>query len=71
MKSSNTENKPLIPPPAFGIVEQGLYRSSIPYKEHFRFLRTLNLKTIISLCQEIPSKPVTVFCTSHNINFVK
>lgn len=37
-------------PPNFGIIAPGAYRSSFPKPEHFPFLRTLGLKTI--LCVE-------------------
>jgi hypothetical protein len=37
----------LIPPANFGVVADGVYRSSFPLKENFTFLNTLNLKTVL------------------------
>ncbi len=37
----------LIPPANFGIVADGVYRSSFPKKENFPFLNTLKLKTVL------------------------
>jgi len=40
------------PPDNFGVVEPGIYRAAFPSKEHFPFLKTLNLKTVLRLCPE-------------------
>lgn len=42
----------LIPPPNFSMVEDCIYRSSLPKPSSFPFLQTLNLRSIIYLCPE-------------------
>ena len=42
----------LLPPQNFVMVENGVYRSSFPRTKNCLFLRSLNLKTVISLVPE-------------------
>jgi hypothetical protein len=42
----------LTPPPNFGMVEDGLYRSGMPTEASYPFLCTLKLKKIIYLAPE-------------------
>jgi len=44
------------PPQNFGMVEEDLYRSSLPTSVNFPFLDTLKLKTIIYLSSDDPSE---------------
>ena len=39
----------LVPPENFALVERGLYRGAFPKPKNFAFLRTLGLRTILSL----------------------
>jgi len=61
----------LIPPEAFGIVEASLYRSNALHPVNFPFLKTLNLKTVIVLSPEIPTRAVTTFFEDSGIKFVR
>lgn len=45
----------LIPPPNFGMVEDGLYRSGQPNELSYPFLERLHLKTIVWLAPEDPT----------------
>lgn len=42
----------LRPPDNFAMVCPGVYRSSFPSSKHFEFLRTIGLKTVLTLVQE-------------------
>lgn len=42
----------LYPPQNFGAVEEGIYRSGLPSELNFRFLESLNLKTVIVISPE-------------------
>lgn len=42
----------LFPPVSFGNVEEGIYRSAFPTEINFRFLQTLNLKSVVLLAPE-------------------
>ncbi|CCE85416.1 Piso0_005012 [Millerozyma farinosa CBS 7064] len=65
---------PLTPPLKFNTVQPDLYRGAYPREVNFEFLRTLNLKTVISLTPH----PVTAesdrrffeFCQKENIKLV-
>lgn len=53
----------LIPPPNFGVVEEGLYRSSQPTEANFPHLDKLALRTVIWLAPEEANEPLCVlFC---------
>lgn len=58
---------PLVPPPRFAVVERGVYRSAYPTLRSFPFVRTLDLKCIISLTPEEPTLDLKEFCRSHRI----
>ncbi|XWS57299.1 hypothetical protein CRYUN_Cryun09bG0161900 [Craigia yunnanensis] len=57
----------LEPPPNFSLVEEGIYRSSLPQRCNFAFLETLNLRSIIYLCPEPYPEENLEFIRSHNI----
>lgn len=42
----------LFPPISFGNVEAGIYRSAFPTEINFRFLQSLNLKSVVILASE-------------------
>lgn len=60
----------LEPPKNLALVEQGLYRSSLPTSKNFPFIRTLRLTTVIILSSEKPVKTVTNFFESQGIRLV-
>lgn len=62
--------KEYVLPDSFGTVEEGVYRSSTPEKQHFEFIKSLNLKTFLHLSQEILTKPVKEFFQQNKIEFV-
>ncbi|GAA5828837.1 hypothetical protein JCM11251_005891 [Rhodosporidiobolus azoricus] len=79
-KSIRTENSPtrvvcrvrdgkrvLIPPPQFGMVEEGLYRSGQPTELNFPFVEKLGLKSIVWLAPEDPNEPFMQFIKEHDI----
>lgn len=58
---------PLIPPFRFGIVQDGLYRGAYPKDRNLRFLRLLQLRTIISLIPDPPGEHLEAWCRKHSI----
>lgn len=50
-----------IPPPNFGYVEENLYRSGQPNALNFPYMEKLNLKKIIYLAPDPPSKQLYNF----------
>ncbi|CAD6339876.1 unnamed protein product [Miscanthus lutarioriparius] len=42
----------LVPPLNFAMVDDGIFRSGFPDTSNFRFLKTLNLRSIVYLCPE-------------------
>ncbi|EFC47199.1 predicted protein, partial [Naegleria gruberi] len=64
--------QPFEVPDAFGMVEDGIYRSSVPKAEkQFQYLKTLNLKTILFLSQEIILKSFTSFLEEEKIDLIE
>ncbi|KAL0481936.1 tyrosine-protein phosphatase [Acrasis kona] len=57
-------------PEAFGLVENGVYRSSLPDEQHFSYIKTLNLKTILFLSQEVPVKSMQTYVTNEKIKLI-
>lgn len=57
----------LIPPFRFSNVQQGLYRGSYPTLKNFRFLKRLDLKTVISVIPEPPTSDLAEFCAAEKI----
>jgi tyrosine-protein phosphatase SIW14 len=41
------EESPLVPPLNFAMVDDGIFRSGFPGAANFRFLRSLNLRSIV------------------------
>ncbi|KAH0613090.1 uncharacterized protein H6S33_009470 [Morchella sextelata] len=64
----------LVPPELFSIVTDAapfpIYRCSSVSPENRPFLKTLNLKTILSLTAEKPSKPLRAISEEQNLNLV-
>ncbi|KAH0789455.1 Tyrosine phosphatase family protein [Histomonas meleagridis] len=57
----------LIPPFRFAYVEKDLFRGSYPVALNFDFLRTLHLKTIVSLIPNPIDPDLKKFCEDENI----
>ncbi|EGG06721.1 uncharacterized protein MELLADRAFT_77769 [Melampsora larici-populina 98AG31] len=59
------------PPPNFGLVAPGIYRSSFPNHLHFEFLKTLGLKSVLTLVQEKYSPECLKFYNQEGIKFMQ
>ncbi|KAG5458414.1 MAG: tyrosine phosphatase family-domain-containing protein [Olpidium bornovanus] len=55
------------PPDAFGLVNDGVYRSDLLRPAHFGFMRTLNLRTVVVLTPEVPARAVLNFLEENGI----
>ncbi|KAI3481634.1 hypothetical protein L1887_55767 [Cichorium endivia] len=61
----------LVEPPAlFASVAPQIYRSATPAAANHSFVRTLKLRTILSLTAELPSPSLTAFCKKHGIRLL-
>ncbi|CAG8514483.1 7592_t:CDS:2 [Ambispora gerdemannii] len=60
----------LTPPEQFGIVEKGVYRSDMLHQSHFPFVKSLDLKTVVILSPEVPTRAATTFLEENNINLI-
>lgn len=63
------EGQPLQPPDNFAMVNSWLYRSSFPKKKHFPFLKTLGLKSVLTLILEEYPEQNTQFLDEEGITF--
>lgn len=63
---------PLIPPFRHCLIEDGLYRGAHPSLKNMRFMRRLNLRTILSLVTEAtgPSQDLEEYCRNERIRHV-
>ncbi|KAK4533889.1 hypothetical protein CCYA_CCYA20G4771 [Cyanidiococcus yangmingshanensis] len=57
----------LVTPFRFGIVEDGLYRGAYPTLKNWRFLRRLQLRSIVTLSAEAPTADLSDFCRNEQI----
>lgn len=57
----------LVPPFRFNTVEQQIYRGGYPTLRNFRFLRRLQLRTIVSVIPEPPTSDLIAFCSTEKI----
>eukprot|EP00761_Pharyngomonas_kirbyi_P010119 gb/GECH01010137.1/.p1 GENE.gb/GECH01010137.1/~~gb/GECH01010137.1/.p1 ORF type:complete len:197 (+),score=26.39 gb/GECH01010137.1/:1-591(+) len=62
--------KQIRPPLAFGTVESGVYRSGMPAPSNFSFMDTLQLRTVLLLSQEIPTKAVKTYFSDNHIKTI-
>eukprot|EP00961_Rhodomonas_salina_P018029 242562-Rhodomonas_salina.1 len=60
----------VVPPFRFAIAEVEVYRGAYPTLKNFSFLKSLGLKTIISLIPEQPTEDLSDFCVSENIDHI-
>ena len=58
-------------PIGFGEVFPGVYRSAYPKKSNFDFLKTLALKTLISLQPQDLKSELKEYCTNNNIEIIE
>ncbi|KAL7415328.1 tyrosine phosphatase family-domain-containing protein [Mrakia frigida] len=71
--STVNNNKPSLPlpplsvPSRFGIVQQGVFRSNTPLPNQIPFLKTLGLKTILSLTPEASHPTLSTFYAQNGI----
>ncbi|KAF8059778.1 hypothetical protein N665_1224s0019 [Sinapis alba] len=68
MEADDQDACVLVTPQNFSMVENGIYRSSFPKPEHFSFLTSLNLRSIIYLCPEPYPEESLKFFEANNIN---
>ncbi|KAK0563997.1 tyrosine-protein phosphatase siw14 [Tilletia horrida] len=61
--------EPLIPPENFAMINSNVYRSSLPLKKHFPFLRTLGLRSVLTLILEEYPSSNTTFLEENGIQF--
>lgn len=59
----------LLPPDNFAMVNSHVYRSSFPKKKHFPFLRTLGLRSVLTLILEEYPEANSTFLDSNGITF--
>ncbi|TVU28716.1 hypothetical protein EJB05_20246 [Eragrostis curvula] len=52
VSSDDGEVEAMVPPLNFAMVDDGIFRSGFPDAANFRFLRSLNLRSIVYLCPE-------------------
>uniref|UniRef100_A0A7S0DWD3 Tyrosine specific protein phosphatases domain-containing protein n=1 Tax=Hanusia phi TaxID=3032 RepID=A0A7S0DWD3_9CRYP len=60
----------VVPPFRFAIVEVGVYRGAYPTLKNFPFLKSLNLKTMISLIPEAPTNDLEDFCETAGVELI-
>lgn len=58
---------PLIPPFRFAAVEEDLFRGAYPTLKNFRFLKRLQLRTILSLVPEKPTGDLEELCAALDV----
>ncbi|XP_040381544.1 probable tyrosine-protein phosphatase DSP2 [Oryza brachyantha] len=57
----------LVPPLNFAMVDDGIFRSGFPAAANFRFLKSLNLRSIVYLCPEPYPETNTEFLAKNGI----
>ncbi|UZJ54302.1 hypothetical protein CBS101457_003622 [Exobasidium rhododendri] len=67
--TTSTSSLPLVPPENFAMVNSWVYRSSFPKKRHFPFLKTLGLKSVLTLILEEYPEQNTQFLDDNGITF--
>jgi len=60
----------LVPPDAYGIVEPGVYRSNVLQPSNFAFIATLQLRKVLILSPEMPTRAVAAFLEENRIELV-
>ncbi|WFD30837.1 protein-tyrosine-phosphatase [Malassezia sp. CBS 17886] len=68
-RADRTPTEALIPPENFAMVNTWVYRSSFPKKKHFPFLRTLRLRSVLTLIlEDYPAQNIN-FLDENGITF--
>lgn len=67
--ATSASTAPLVPPDNFAMVNSWVYRSSFPKKRHFPFLKTLGLKSVLTLILEEYPEQNTQFLDDNGITF--
>lgn len=67
--AADDEETELIPPENFAMVNSWLYRSSFPKKKHFAFLKTLGLRSVLTLILEDYPEQNIDFLDENGITF--
>eukprot|EP00188_Purpureofilum_apyrenoidigerum_P001680 Plantae.Rhodophyta-Purpureofilum_apyrenoidigerum.ctg195.p1 GENE.Plantae.Rhodophyta-Purpureofilum_apyrenoidigerum.ctg195~~Plantae.Rhodophyta-Purpureofilum_apyrenoidigerum.ctg195.p1 ORF type:complete len:167 (-),score=18.12 Plantae.Rhodophyta-Purpureofilum_apyrenoidigerum.ctg195:403-903(-) len=57
----------LCPPELFGIVAPGIFRSNVPLAVNFSYFRLLQLRSVLLLSAEFPTRLVTTFLEENGI----
>lgn len=70
LASTSALSLPFKPPEAFGVIEPRVYRSAIVTEENFAYLRELDLRTLLVLSPETPSRALRAFCETAKIDLV-
>ena len=68
-KSAFVPSEELIPPDNFAMVNSWVYRSSFPKKKHFPFLKTLGLRSVLTLILEDYPEQNIQFLDENGIRF--
>ncbi|KAG0151843.1 hypothetical protein CROQUDRAFT_36019 [Cronartium quercuum f. sp. fusiforme G11] len=73
IKNQNLSSDSFIfyPPSNFGIVAPGIFRSSFPNRDNFEFLRSLGLKSVMTLVQEQYPAECLKFYQQEGIKFMQ
>ena len=58
---------PLVPPLRFSLVEEGIYRGAYPSLTNYRFLKRLQLCSIVSLLPEEPTQDLLDWCEANKV----
>lgn len=69
LTTTSSTSTPLVPPDNFAMVNTWVYRSSFPKKKHFPFLKTLGLRSILTLILEDYPEQNTQFLDENGITF--
>ena len=59
---------PRVPPLRYARVADGLHRGAYPSLINMRFLKTLRLRTLLTLTPEPPNRDLAAWCASHSIS---
>lgn len=61
---------PLVAPPNFGMVTDGVYRSGLPEDRHTPFLDALRLRSVVVLCPEGPPSDLAAWAADRGVQIV-
>jgi hypothetical protein len=61
----------LEPPDEYGMVERGVYRANVLQPSNFAFVATLQLRKVLVLSPESPTRAVAAFLDENRIELVR